>query len=235
MGKATSTNEADLTPGKGLLPANRDVVVSKPDTGPSQPLPLPKQASTPRRKGQHVNKPLNRGSLNLPRPQKPKIRLHLPRFRGRKRNHQWLRRRQKWSKRPPHSLERLQCPRHSRPRRGNRAGQNPRRGPLSRRPLPKKGQHALRHHRQARRRLPQNRAPNQRRPDQPWPQSPKKKNPHHPHPRPHPHQSQPQHHHPPSTSPNSPAKSSSHPTTKPSTTPPSPTTPAPRPHSAPTT
>lgn len=51
MGEATSTNEADLTPGEGLLPANRDVVVSKSDTGPSQPLPLPKQASTTKKKG----------------------------------------------------------------------------------------------------------------------------------------------------------------------------------------
>lgn len=56
-GKIRSTGEADLTPGKGLLPENRDVVVSKSDTGtksalpPTQALPLPKQASTPKKKG----------------------------------------------------------------------------------------------------------------------------------------------------------------------------------------
>lgn len=144
-GKTASTWGANLTPGKGLLPATRNVVVSKPDTGikstlsPPKPLPLPKQPTTPKKKGAACQQPSQPGKPKPAQTAKAKNTPSPTQAPGPKTKPQVVKEKAKSTQKTPTQPGKTSVSKTQPAQKGKEGGTKPKKGTAQQATPPKKG------------------------------------------------------------------------------------------------
>lgn len=143
--RTASTGGANLTPGKGLLPATRDVVVSKSDTGikstlsPPKPLPLPKQPTTPKKKGAAGQQPSQPGKPKPAQTAKAKNTPSPTQAPGSKKKPPVVKEKAKAAQKTPTQPGKPSVPKIQPAQKGKEGGTKPKKGVAQQASPPKKG------------------------------------------------------------------------------------------------
>lgn len=144
-GKTASTEGANLTPEKGLLPADQDVVVSKSATGinstlsPPKALPLPKQPTTPKKKGAACQQPSQPGKSKPVQTPKAKNKPSPTQARGPGKKPPVVKEKARAAQKTPTQPGKPSVPKIQPAQKGKEGGTKPKKGTAQQATPPKKG------------------------------------------------------------------------------------------------